>query len=516
MTKLSNFIPGGGIWMNTQRPEWNDANNALVGNGISVVTLSLRGSLPAIPMIEEFEDSLSGNSFHLSTEVVDLLHAQAEVFAAPVADAAPGQRLKTMQDLGRPASAFRKNLYDSGLSGDKKPVEGNTVVAYLKNALQQVDHSLRANQREDKLWHAYNLLKLQPGGAGIARLTAMLEGQVAILSAGILEQEEVIALLESLRKSPLYREDQDSYILYPDKTLPAFMEKNRVDSEAVRSISLLQKLAADGNTEIIKPMPDGSFIFNGSFHNKGDVEIALDRISHRKALAEAVEADKATILELFETAFNHHAFTGRSGTFFAYEGLGSIYWHMVSKLVLAVEELLPEEDLSGKPTLLDHFRRLRDGLGVDKNPALYGAFPTDAYSHTPAHAGAQQPGMTGQVKEDILIRQTELGISVQNGCIHFRTDLVEKCEFLEEPATLVLPRVDRTTETLEVPTGSLAFTVCQVPVLYSQWTRPARQRGSSSRTTRPWTARTIPSRKTGAGRSSAVPARSSEIEVDLD
>ena len=25
--------------MNTQRPEWNDANNALVGKGLSVVTL---------------------------------------------------------------------------------------------------------------------------------------------------------------------------------------------------------------------------------------------------------------------------------------------------------------------------------------------------------------------------------------------------------------------------------------------------------------------------------------------
>ncbi|MEM9680298.1 MAG: hypothetical protein AAF901_08235, partial [Bacteroidota bacterium] len=27
LAKLSNFIPEGGIWMNTQRPEWNDANN---------------------------------------------------------------------------------------------------------------------------------------------------------------------------------------------------------------------------------------------------------------------------------------------------------------------------------------------------------------------------------------------------------------------------------------------------------------------------------------------------------
>jgi len=39
LTKLSNFIAEGGIWLNTQRPEWNDANNALVGNGVSMVTL---------------------------------------------------------------------------------------------------------------------------------------------------------------------------------------------------------------------------------------------------------------------------------------------------------------------------------------------------------------------------------------------------------------------------------------------------------------------------------------------
>ncbi|MDV7399228.1 hypothetical protein RZS08_47900, partial [Arthrospira platensis SPKY1] len=39
LAKISNLIPEGGIWMNTQRPEWNDANNALVGNGVSMVTL---------------------------------------------------------------------------------------------------------------------------------------------------------------------------------------------------------------------------------------------------------------------------------------------------------------------------------------------------------------------------------------------------------------------------------------------------------------------------------------------
>ncbi len=40
LAKVVNLVPEGGIWMNTQRPEWNDANNALVGRGLSVVTLA--------------------------------------------------------------------------------------------------------------------------------------------------------------------------------------------------------------------------------------------------------------------------------------------------------------------------------------------------------------------------------------------------------------------------------------------------------------------------------------------
>lgn len=38
IAKAANLVPGGGVWMNTQRPEWNDANNALAGWGLSMVT----------------------------------------------------------------------------------------------------------------------------------------------------------------------------------------------------------------------------------------------------------------------------------------------------------------------------------------------------------------------------------------------------------------------------------------------------------------------------------------------
>ena len=62
---------------------------------------------------------------------------------------------------------------------------------------------------------------------------------------------------------------------------------------------------------------------------------------------------------------------------------------------------------------------INEGIGVHKSPSLYGAFPTDPYSHTPANKGAQQPGMTGQVKEDVISRFGEMGINIRQGKISF-------------------------------------------------------------------------------------------------
>ena len=110
--------------------------------------------------------------------------------------------------------------------------------------------------------------------------------------------------------------------------------------------------------------------------------------------------ESALILDLFETTFQHSKFTGRSGTFFAFEGLGSIYWHMVSKLLLATEECTVKAMEGGKDAataeaLKAAYYDIRRGLGFNKSPAEYGAFPTDPYSHTPAGQGAKQPGHDG-------------------------------------------------------------------------------------------------------------------------
>ncbi len=60
--------------------------------------------------------------------------------------------------------------------------------------------------------------------------------------------------------------------------------------------------------------------------------------SSSRSFAQLVAAESDAIMALFERVFHHDAFTGRSGTFFAYEGLGSIYWHMISKYLLAAQE----------------------------------------------------------------------------------------------------------------------------------------------------------------------------------
>ncbi|MEM9983450.1 MAG: hypothetical protein AAF804_00005, partial [Bacteroidota bacterium] len=159
-------------------------------------------------------------------------------------------------------------------------------------------------------------------------------------------------------------------------------------------------------------------------------------------------------------------------------GLGSIYWHMVSKLLLAVYECCAEAiannaDPETVGRMLEHYYEINAGIGVHKSPALYGAFPTDAYSHTPAGKGAQQPGMTGQVKEDILSRFGELGIRIEEGCLHFRPDLLRKTEFLSEPRPFSYIDLQGEEIQLSLPANSLAFTYCQVPIIYHLSDKPA-------------------------------------------
>jgi len=466
LAKLVNFVPEGGIWMNTQRPEWNDANNALVGKGLSVVTLCYLRR--AIVFCKELLQQSGILSIQVSIEVQNL-YSQIFQILAGFKDTLSGsfsdeQRRAVMDALGEAGSDYRWNYYSRGLSETNAQLPITKIVTFLDLAQQYVEHSLRANKRSDNLYHAYNILHLSDGLASIGHLYEMLEGQVAILSSGMLSGEESLLLLESLRNSQLYRPDQYSYILYPDRSLPRFLEKNRMTLDQVSDLKLVEELVKTQDKSLIVKDEEGNYHFGGYIHNVKDVTRALNTLPSQYAELVKQEAEKIKVL--FEEIFHHNEFTGRSGTFFAYEGLGSIYWHMVSKLLLAVQEtILRTRGESCTSALIEKYTDIRRGLSFNKPPAVYGAFPTDPYSHTPKGLGAKQPGMTGMVKEEILTRQMELGYSIKDGCLVFDFLLLNRDEFLSEPSEFAYLNVHGQPEKIELPGGSMAYTICQVPII---------------------------------------------------
>ena len=458
LTKLSNFIPEAGIWMNTLRPEWNDANNALVGNGASMVTLYYMRRFVSflIQLYDGVTLASSPDTYALSNELVGFLRDVLQTMVnhlpedaqAPIAFTDHTRRTFTDQ-MGRAGEAYRNAVY-AGHSGKKVEVDAALICQFLQMTLDFIDQSIDVNQREDGLFHAYNLVKFERGVISISHLYEMLEGQVAVLSSRRLDAEQAADLLDAMRQSALYREDQRSYMLYPARKRSSFLDMNNLPAEAL-SLPIVQRLLANHATDILTQDCQGGVHFSADFNNADFLLRAIQRSSE-----EITSEETEQLLSLYEQLFNHHAFTGRSGTFYKYEGLGCIYWHMVSKLLLAVGECIQaynQYPIGGTPShsskaasdLIAHYKAIREGIGSHKTPAEYGSFPFDAYSHTPSMSGVQQPGMTGQVKEDIISRFFELGVHVQDGQITFCPVMLTDADFRD---------------------GELRFTYCGTEIIY--------------------------------------------------
>ena len=465
LTKICNFVPGGGIWMNTQRPEWNDANNALVGLGLSMVTLCYLRRFLGL-----FADLLSTDSaghYSVSREVAEFFAQLDDVLTRQEslleAECSPRDRKSFMDMMGAIGENYRAKVYQ-GFSGAKLTLEKPALLAFVQLALRYMDQTIAQNRRTDGMFHSYNLIHFDDSGYGVENLYEMLEGQVAVLSSGYLDAQESLTLLQALRASHIYRSDQNSYMLYPDRKLPLFLEKNILPATTVANNAWIRKELKSGRADFIEQDVNGGVHFNGRFRNSADLRASL------KEKSAASAADINGLSDVFENVFRHRQFTGRSGAMYKYEGLGCIYWHMVSKLLLATGEGIAAVFQRGVDRelldrLVECFEDIKDGLGLHKTPAEYGAFPTDPYSHTPGFAGVQQPGMTGQVKEDIITRFNELGVLFSDGEVAFTPCMLKRGEFLLRPETWSYS-VGGVEQLERLEPGSLAFTLCGVPVIY--------------------------------------------------
>ena len=453
LCKACNLIPGGGIWLNTQRPEWNDANNALAGYGLSMVTVCyLRRYLS---FLTDMYSDVASESFTLPKETAECFTAISKLYMdndVIACSTEPEKRNAFSEKAGVIFQKEYETLYNKGYSGKTETVTGETIISRLKAILNYVDYTIKINKRQDGLYHSYNTLVIEKNAMHVKTLQEMLEGQVAVISSGLLSEKETLELVKSLKESRMFEKNQYSYMLYPDKELPMFEEKNCVSKADAEKLSAL--LERTKGKLLVKDIND-VYHFNSNFMNANTVK---KFISELPADMKPTETETEELLKLYEKTFNHQDFTGRSGTFYAFEGLGSIYWHMVAKLLLAVQEYAiraSDEAFKGAPDsdkvalakeLALCYYDIRKGIGYNKTPEVYGAFPSDPYSHTPSMQGAKQPGMTGQVKEEILTRWGELGISVDKGIASFNPHILLKSEFSAE--------------------GKLSFTWCGTKVVY--------------------------------------------------
>lgn len=471
LTKFYNFIPDAGIWLNTQRPEWNDANNALVGNGTSMVTLYYlrRFCSFAVNLFSEQKE----RSFEVNKPVADLFHALSRGFQVRTHLLETGftneERRKIVDRFGIAGEHFRTSAY-SGYLGNKQTLTANEIIAFFELSMRFVDQSIGANKTKSGLYSAYNLIELTQTEAKVLPLYEMLEGQVAILSSGALDTMESLSVLNALRVSKMFRTDQYSYLLYPDRDLGDFLSKNTIESSRFEGVGFVSDLLVQGDDSLLEMDGNGRYRFNGQIKNANDLTVVIKSLQDKGTI---IDRDGVELLNrVYEETFNHRAFTGRSGSFYGYEGLGCIYWHMVSKLLLASQEVINDaiesaasDELVGY--LIEHYYEIRAGIGVNKNPSVYGAFPTDAYSHTPSNRGVQQPGMTGQVKEDIITRWAELGIFVDSGHLTFRPKILRRSEFLTESTNFEFVNLSNELTQISLKPNSLAFTFCQTPIVYA-------------------------------------------------
>ena len=202
LVKMSNFIPGGGIWMNTQRPEWNDAKNALVGNGVSMVTLFYIRRY--VNFLKELLNDIPKNKFNLSREIAQLFNGihnvLLEINKIKKGSISDKERKNIVDQLGIIGSEYRRKIYKEGFNGEKQEISSEIITEFCKFCLSVIDSTIDENRRKDGLYHSYNILHITKDELKVTHLYEMLEGQVAVLSSGYLSIQEAIELLAALKE----------------------------------------------------------------------------------------------------------------------------------------------------------------------------------------------------------------------------------------------------------------------------------------------------------------------------
>ncbi len=396
LSKMSNLLIGGGIWMNTQRPEWNDANNAIVGIGLSMVTVY------HIKAYLEFLKKLLKDktiSYSISEEVVHWMNAITSTLTQ-YSNNYVGNEKVILDAMGIAFSNYREVLYTNNFS-DKTKLTATDIVSNIDIFIQAIDYTISTNK--SKVYSTYNLLTEDFNSIP---MRAMLEGQSAVIGSGCLSTDEICNLLTAM-EDELFDPELKCHTLYPVKKTTRFMEKNTLNSNLP---------VIDGITYKDR---NNTLHFADTLVTEIDLIKAIELASQQETTVS--DTDKTALLAEYERVFAHKQFTGRSQVMYKFEGIGCVYWHQNAKLALAILEgvAAARDQDNHAEELYTTYKELMKGFIYRKTPEECNAIPIEPYSHTSFNKTSEQPGMTGQVKESVLMRRLELGVRVLDGCIHF-------------------------------------------------------------------------------------------------
>ena len=117
-------------------------------------------------------------------------------------DRDPGEHRDLASALSTEAERLRKVLEAwyadtaAAFPGEWQPFTREMEKGF--ETLGYVDRGIRANRREDGLYHSYNLLDFSPDGGRVevVHLEEMLEGQVAVLNSDLLDPEQSLEILD--------------------------------------------------------------------------------------------------------------------------------------------------------------------------------------------------------------------------------------------------------------------------------------------------------------------------------
>jgi len=242
LAKICNYVPGAGIWLNTQRPEWNDANNALVGNGTSMVTVYYLKRF--LKFFKNMIINLDIDHVDVSVEVLNWFNGVESVIQKSTRTNHTGisenDRMAYVSKLGKIYEDYRSEIYSKGFSTFEK-LSLDKLERFISLISNQFDETILANRRKDGLFDAYNTINinLQNQSMDVKKLDLMLEGQVAGLSYESEHLSDNIKTLQSLYSSSLYRSDMRSFILYPVKDMVPFLKKNIIIYQNIQAMPIL-------------------------------------------------------------------------------------------------------------------------------------------------------------------------------------------------------------------------------------------------------------------------------------